>query len=216
MPSATLSDTASMTTACSQPRVMTDPNGNRSQVAFDALGLVVGTAVMGKTTETLGDLLDASFEPDPTQSQLDAFMAKPREASPNADESAATPIVHDLLGKATTRIIYDLDRFTTVGRAAFCCHHCARDSRQRIATRASRPKSRSASLTPTASGARSRRRFRLSQGEPQRDANGEIIVGANGQPVMTANDVSPRWVGSGWTIFNNKGKPVRQYEPFFD
>ena len=29
------------------------------------------------------------------------------------------------------------------------------------------------------------------------------------------NDVSPRWVGSGWTVFNNKGKPVRQYEPFF-
>ena len=22
-------------------------------------------------------------------------------------------------------------------------------------------------------------------------------------------------MGSGWTIFNNKGKPVRQYEPFF-
>src|ERR671937_1350117 len=32
---------------------------------------------------------------------------------------------------------------------------------------------------------------------------------------MTANSVSPRWVGSGWTVFNNKGKPVRQYEPFF-
>ena len=48
-----------------------------------------------------------------------------------------------------------------------------------------------------------------------RDANGKIIVGADGQPVMTANDVSPRWVGSGWTVFNNKGKPVRQYEPFF-
>ncbi|MDQ4142640.1 MAG: RHS repeat-associated core domain-containing protein, partial [Actinomycetota bacterium] len=27
--------------------------------------------------------------------------------------------------------------------------------------------------------------------------------------------ISPRWVGSGWTIFNNKGNPVRQYEPFF-
>ena len=24
-----------------------------------------------------------------------------------------------------------------------------------------------------------------------------------------------RWVGSGWTIFNNKGKPVKKYEPFF-
>ena len=25
----------------------------------------------------------------------------------------------------------------------------------------------------------------------------------------------PRWVGSGWSIFNNKGKPIRAYEPFF-
>ena len=28
--------------------------------------------------------------------------------------------------------------------------------------------------------------------------------------------VSPRWVASGWTIFNNNGKPVQQFEPFFD
>jgi hypothetical protein len=34
------------------------------------------------------------------------------------------------------------------------------------------------------------------------------------QPQMTPDD-HPRWVGSGWTVFNNKGKPVRQYEPFF-
>src|SRR5262249_32828181 len=39
-------------------------------------------------------------------------------------------------------------------------------------------------------------------------------VGPDNQPVMSANE-QLRWVGSGWTIFNNKGKPVRQYEPFF-
>ena len=27
--------------------------------------------------------------------------------------------------------------------------------------------------------------------------------------------VTPRWIGTGWTTFNNKGLPVRQYEPFF-
>ena len=27
--------------------------------------------------------------------------------------------------------------------------------------------------------------------------------------------VNPRWIVSGWMIFNNKGNPVRQYEPFF-
>lgn len=34
-------------------------------------------------------------------------------------------------------------------------------------------------------------------------------------PLPTGEIAKPRWVGSGWTIFNNKGKPVRKYEPFF-
>ena len=46
-----------------QPCRVMDPNRNRTQVAFDALGLVVGTAVMGKPEETLGDTLDG-FQPD--------------------------------------------------------------------------------------------------------------------------------------------------------
>lgn len=50
---------------------------------------------------------------------------------------------------------------------------------------------------------------------PQRDSNGQIILGTNGLPLMTANPVDPRWVGTGWTIFNNKNLPVRIYEPFF-
>ena len=32
---------------------------------------------------------------------------------------------------------------------------------------------------------------------------------------MTDDPLPRRWVGTGWTVFNNKGKPVRQYEPFF-
>ncbi|MGH9261169.1 MAG: SpvB/TcaC N-terminal domain-containing protein, partial [Acidimicrobiales bacterium] len=36
-----------------------------------------------------------------------------------------------------------------------------------------------------------------------------------GPVVEDGPDVSPRWVGSGWTVFNNKGKPVKKYEPFF-
>jgi hypothetical protein len=48
-----------------QPKLMTDPNGNRTALAFDPLGLVTATAVMGKEGETdpenIGDTLD-----DPT------------------------------------------------------------------------------------------------------------------------------------------------------
>ncbi|MGE3141620.1 MAG: toxin TcdB middle/C-terminal domain-containing protein, partial [Thermoleophilia bacterium] len=28
--------------------------------------------------------------------------------------------------------------------------------------------------------------------------------------------VAERWVGSGWAVFDNRGNPVRRYEPFFD
>src|SRR5579884_2140906 len=50
---------------------------------------------------------------------------------------------------------------------------------------------------------------------PRRDANGKILVGLDGQPLMTPNDVAPRWTGSGWAIYNNKANPVRKFEPFF-
>jgi RHS repeat-associated protein len=48
---------------------------------------------------------------------------------------------------------------------------------------------------------------------PLRDADGSLQIDAQGKPVM--GQVASRWVGNGRTIFNNKGKPVKQYEPFF-
>ena len=182
-----------------QPRLITDPNGNRAAVAFDALGLVVGTSVTGKASETLGDLLDGSFEANPTQVQLDAFMAEPREASANPDESVATQIVHDLLGKATTRVIYDLDRFKRLGEPPFAAtiaretHVCDLEQGQQAKVQIS---------------------FSYSDGfgrEIQKKIQAEPGTVIEGGPIA-----NPRWIGSGWTIFNNKGKPVRQYEPFFD
>ena len=43
-----------------QATEITDPNRNRVQVAFDALGMVVGTAVRGKTLISLGILWTVS------------------------------------------------------------------------------------------------------------------------------------------------------------
>lgn len=38
---------------------------------------------------------------------------------------------------------------------------------------------------------------------------------AHAATVKIGDSPRPRWVASGWTIYNNKGKQVRQYEPFF-
>src|SRR5262249_17934154 len=54
------------------PALITDPNGNRSTVKFDALGMVVATAVMGKEGSSNGDTLD-----DPTTTlEYDLFRWK--------------------------------------------------------------------------------------------------------------------------------------------
>lgn len=82
------------------PSLTTDPNLNQAAVSFDVLGMVVATAVMGKTTEILGDLL-SGFDPDPLETQIDTFYA--------ADDPHT--LAGALLGNATTRVVYDVQRF---------------------------------------------------------------------------------------------------------
>ncbi|WDG77605.1 SpvB/TcaC N-terminal domain-containing protein [Pseudomonas chlororaphis] len=47
----------------------------------------------------------------------------------------------------------------------------------------------------------------------QRNAQGEIVVDQNGQPISA--DTSTRWAVSGKVEYDNKGQPVRSYQPYF-
>jgi hypothetical protein len=186
-----------------QPKLVTDPNRNRTEVKFDTLGMVAGTAVKGKD-DTVGDNL-TELEPDLTPTRMDAFY--------DADDPHTFAV--DLLKGATTRIVYDLDRFKNTGQPIFA----ATLARETHVSDPLPPQGLKIQISFSYSDGFGREIQKKIQAEPgpvpQRDVNGKIIVGADGQPVMTPDDVSPRWVGSGWTVFNNKGKPVRQYEPFF-
>jgi RHS repeat-associated protein len=169
-----------------QPFRLIDPNGNRSEVAFDTLGLVAGTAVMGKASETQGDSL-ADFAVNLTPEQRDAFLADPMA-------HAVT-----LIGLAGTRIVYDIERYQREQQPVFT----ATIVRE---THASEP--------VPAGGLKVQVSLSYSDGfgrEIQKKIAAESGPVTEGGPV-----VSPRWIGSGWTIFNNKGKPVEQFEPFFD
>ena len=48
---------------------------------------------------------------------------------------------------------------------------------------------------------------------PQRDVNGDLVLDGNGDPILVHTD--PRYVGTGRTVFDNKGNPVKQYDPYF-
>jgi RHS repeat-associated protein len=182
-----------------QPRVVSDPNRNRTEVAFDTLGLVVGTAVMGKPlpAPVEGDTL-GGFVSDLTQAQIDAVFDA-------ADPHAAAP---GLLRDATTRIVYDLDRFRRTRQANV---NDPTKWQPACAVTLARETHISAPLPPQ--GLRIQLSFSYSDGfgrEIQKKIQAEP-----GPLVEGGTKVSPRWVANGWTIFDNKGKPVRQYEPFF-
>jgi RHS repeat-associated protein len=169
-----------------QPKRLIDPNGNRSEARFDALGMLAGTAVMGKADGPVeGDSFDdfvTDFSPHAIKRYFDA--ESPRDLA----------VAH--LGTATSRILYDLDRVPV------CAASIARETH----------------VSDLAPGQRTRVQlhFVYSDGfgrEAQTKIQAEPGPLNLDDPASPAAD--PRWVGTGAKIYNNKGKPVRQYEPFF-
>ena len=191
LPAATTDPVRNVTRAANDYRVLhpltlTDPNGNRAEAVCDVFGLVVATAVNGKVTENLGDSV-AGVDPD-----LDP-------ASTLADPGKVTADPSEVIAGASTRTLYDVWAYQrTKGQAqpaAPVVYTVSRD-------------------THVSSGGTTGylQVFGYSDGfgrEVQKKAQAEPGPLADGGPTVT------RWVGSGWTIFNNKGKPVRKYEPFF-
>jgi RHS repeat-associated protein len=129
------------------PKKITDPNLNLTAAGFDALGMVVWTAVMGKASAPEGDT-----EADPT-----------------------------------VTFEYNLKTWAQ-GKPTY------------VKTRA---REKHGAANP-----------RWQESYSYSDGFGRVVmqkVPAEPAPGTT----SPRWVGTGRTVFNNKGNPVKQYEPFF-
>ncbi|HKY21466.1 MAG TPA: SpvB/TcaC N-terminal domain-containing protein [Vicinamibacterales bacterium] len=161
----------------------TDVNGNRTELAFDTLGMVAGTAVMGKASEHRGDSLEG-FVADLDDATIAAYFENP----------FANPAL--LLGRATTRNVYDLDAYSRHGGPSLAA--------------ALQRETHDADLGPEQS-------TRIQHGFTYSDGFGrEVQKKVQAEPgEVEGLHVERRWVGTSWTIFNNKGLPVRQYEPFF-
>jgi RHS repeat-associated protein len=178
------------------PSSVMDANRNRASVRFDALGLVVATAVMGKPEEAIGDSL-TGVRPDLPEAELLAHLADPL-ANPSA-----------LLGQATSRLLYDLRAYMrTSGQAhpdPVVIYTLDRETH--VSDEHGTPSRISHAFLY--SDGFERELQRKVQAEPGRLGD----AGEDGEAVGSVTD--PRWNGTGWTIYDNKGRPVRQYEPFF-
>jgi RHS repeat-associated protein len=142
------------------PVLLTDPNGNRSAVEIDALGLVTKSALLGKEGANEGDTLA-----DPTE-----------------------------------QVSYDLFNWRNKGSPNYA-HILAREQHAAANTRW-----RETYVYSNGSGGVAMAKTRVRPGK---------ALQANPDGTTSEVDADPRWVGSGRTILNNKGKPVKKYEPFF-
>src|SRR5690606_6081943 len=114
----------------------------------------------------------------------------------------------DTLDDPTTTLEYDLFRFQTTGKPS-CVRTRARETHGDPATRWRESYSYS-----DGSGREVMRKVQAEPGPaPVVDADGHLVLDPDGQPVM--EPANPRWVGTGRTVFDNKGNPIKQYEPYF-
>jgi hypothetical protein len=87
-----------------------DAAGNETRARFDALGMVAGTAVMGKAEGPVeGDSFD-DFVTDLARTEIKRYFA--------AEAPRDLAVAH--LGTATTRVIYDLDQVPACAWWRFC------------------------------------------------------------------------------------------------
>jgi RHS repeat-associated protein len=175
-----------------RPWLITDPNLNRSGVRYDALGMVVATALMGKL------LPDGTDEGD------------------HLDTSTDEPSASD---DPTTRLDYDVSAYQAWAADPA---HDADHPDPAWAHTAARLRHKDPATPWLESYAYSDGLGRVvlakAQAEagpaPERDSNGNLVTDQHGNLVV--QPTASRWVGTGRVVYDNKANPVKAYEPFFD
>jgi YD repeat-containing protein len=171
-------------------REMKDINDNLYEVYFDVLGLPTAMAVKGKGTE--GDSLTGFTDAlaNPTLADLTNFFDQA-----DLDEAQA----HTWLGNATARHVYyfgetrKADGSIIWGTHPACACGILREQH----------------VSQLAPGEQSP----LQAAFEYSDGMGSVIVKkVQAEPEKAGQPL--RWIANGKTILNNKGKPVKQYEPY--
>jgi hypothetical protein len=171
-----------------KPQLIKDANANLSEARFDALGFVVGTALRGKGSEA-DDF--TGFVANVSAADVGNFFADPVTYGPA------------LLQHATSRFVYDFSvvpvRVASIRRET---HYQA----------------------TVAVGAPSKLRYRfeysdgfgnLAMVKAQAEPGIALALDASNNVIQIDTTPNLRWIGNGRTVLNNKGKPVKQYEPYF-
>jgi RHS repeat-associated protein len=187
------------------PALLRDTNDNINAALYDALGFPVVTAQLGKVAA------DGSSESGETLAQFTADDLNPGLAAlagfftaPAFDGQQA----RRWLGKATARFVYYFgDRLDAQNKPVWGVRPAGIMNLRRELTQ------RAAANNDTADPTQ---QIPLQISVEFSDGGGNVLVKkVQAEPDPAIKGAAVRWIGSGKTVLNNKGKPVKQYEPYW-
>jgi RHS repeat-associated protein len=190
------------------PQQMKDMNDNLSEVFVDELGLVKAMAVKGKGTEA-DDLIGLDdFTVASEIALVNSFFNVPHSVTNVANSDTLRLRANDLLQHATARFVYDFDAYKNHGKPVVVSS----------IVRAEHYKINEFSpiqISFEYTGGLGKVVMKKVQAEPG-DAK-KVDINSDGIVTVRNENTAPhlRWIGNGRTILNNKGNPVKQYEPYF-
>ncbi|UQA60396.1 SpvB/TcaC N-terminal domain-containing protein [Polyangium aurulentum] len=194
------------------PVTVLDPFGNSAAIAYDAHNLLATSVVdpIDNTVTVENDyrVLGPTLVTDPNGNRSAVQLDELGMVVATAVMGKVGSSDGDTLAAPTTTFDYDLDRFRTSGKPNVV-HSTARERHGDPTT----PWQHSYTYLDGL-GREHMKKVQAEPGQaPVRDPNGGLVKDQNGELVLA--NASPRWVGTGRVVVDNKGNPVKQYEPFF-
>lgn len=193
-----------------QAEKITDPNNSHQEAAFDVLGQLVATAINGQeyddNSNAFVDVGDNLKGFNPYLSIVETFTP-PLINHGETDAVVANPLgneTRDFLKNATSRIYTDPWRFHREGKPLAVVTVTREQHSHENAT----PRLQTAILYQDGLGRELVSKLHIDPGD--------TIDLTHSQPdnIVRAHS-NIRWLSSGRVIYNNKSKPVKQYEPYF-
>jgi RHS repeat-associated protein len=185
------------------PDIMLDVNHNISSVIVDELGMLKAASIEGKAGAnpfqgTEADNLNGYAEHNAYAESvlIQSFFDAANTRAPHiCDYTVLQTIAHQLLGNASTRLVYDFNRQPCVAASIVREQHSNVNVNSPL------------QISFEYSDGLGKVAMKKVQAEP-----GEVKQ-PDGSIVNTRNQL--RWIGNGRTVLNNKGNPIKQYEPYF-
>ena len=194
------------------PQRMKDPNNNLSEVLADELGLIKAMALFGKGNEA-DDLIGLNeFTSETEDILIDIFFT-----SPTSD--ILTTHGKNLLQHATARFVYDFDAYQNSGKPVVVASIVREEHFQKISDSPEQQSDSSVQHSFEYSNGLGQVVMKKTQAEPgvakQATVNPDDTYTVSEIDTSTFVPKQLRWIGTGRTVLNNKGNPVKQYEPYF-